>query len=434
MKEQILREYCRRSFYNFVKLVWKEVETQQFLDNWHIKVMCDALQKRFEANLAGIIDKDININVPPGSTKSLICSVMYPAWIWLVKPSTKIISASYSHKIAEELAYKSLLILNSEIYKMMCNFSLKTNNVTFLRNNCRGYRFVTSSTGSVTGVHADVIILDDINSPQSIHSSADRETARKFVQEIIPTRLTSPKLSFTIYIQQRLHFEDATSFLKNVHNIIISAINENGESFFPQRFSIDFFNSIKDKIGSRNFEAQYMQKVVNEDGGILKRSWFKVEEVEYANGMAYAIDSAYGLTKGDYTGVVCGYKKNNMIYIYRAERNKYQFPELISYIKKNIPFASKIYIEGKASGKSIIQSLQRETNLHVIEVQPNGNKLQRKHALSPLFESGRVIFDSSCKLVIEELTNDNSKNDDVADACMYLIEKLNENSGEYIII
>ena len=77
--------------------------------------------------------------------------------------------------------------------------------------------------------------------------------------------------------------------------------------------------------------------------------------------------------------------------------------------------------------------MRKETNINVIEVQPKGSKLERKHALSPTFESGRVVFNKDCGSLIEELTNDNSKNDDLADACMYLIEELNKNNGNYII-
>ena len=261
IQQQIIREYCKRSLYNFVKVFWNQVETAQFSDNYHIKLICDKLQERFDKQLKGKKGKDINVNVPPGSSKSLIASIFYPCWIWLHKPSTKIITASYSHKIAEELCYKSGLILTSELYWSISAVKLKIANTTMIRNKFNGYRFVTSSSGSVTGIHADVIILDDINSPQSIHSSADRELARKFVQEIIPSRVTSPELSYMVNTQQRLHFEDATSYLSNNDTISISAIDNNGESFFPSRFSIEFLEKMRERLGTKSFNAQYMQIV-----------------------------------------------------------------------------------------------------------------------------------------------------------------------------
>ena len=433
VRNQIIAEYCKRSFFNFVKLFWNTVETTPMLPNYHIQLICKQLDERFKLFLKGKEGNNYNINVPPGSSKSLICSVFYPAWLWLLKPSTKIITASYSHKIAEELCSKSGLILTSTLYNSITNFQMKTVNTTMIRNKFKGYRFVTSSTGSVTGIHADVVILDDINSPQSIHSKADREVARKFVQEIIPSRVTSPKLSFFINIQQRMHFEDATSYLNDYKTISIPALTANGESFFPTRFTVEFLNKQRERLGTKAFNAQYMQIVQPEEGGIIKNVWCPIEDVPFNTNLIYAIDSAYGQVNGDYTAIVAGFKKDNIIYIYKADRNKLEFPDLIKYIKNNIPNGAKVYIEGKASGKSIVQSLRKETNINVIEVQPKGSKLERKHALSPIFESRRVVFNKDCGKLTEELTNDNSKNDDLADACMYLIEELNKNNGNYII-
>lgn len=47
LSSQILREYCKRSFYNFFKTFWSQVESGEFVDNWHIKLVCDSLQKRY---------------------------------------------------------------------------------------------------------------------------------------------------------------------------------------------------------------------------------------------------------------------------------------------------------------------------------------------------------------------------------------------------
>lgn len=48
LRGNILREYYSRSFYNFFKALWGQVETAEFTDNYHIKLICDNLQKRFE--------------------------------------------------------------------------------------------------------------------------------------------------------------------------------------------------------------------------------------------------------------------------------------------------------------------------------------------------------------------------------------------------
>ena len=92
---QIYREYCDRSFYGFVKLLWDSVETNPYSDNWHIKLVCDELQERYRIYNCEVRQNpvkegyDLLFNLPPGSTKSRLISVFYPAWVWMKRPSTR---------------------------------------------------------------------------------------------------------------------------------------------------------------------------------------------------------------------------------------------------------------------------------------------------------------------------------------------------------
>jgi predicted phage terminase large subunit-like protein len=448
LTNEILREYSRRSFYNFFKLFWNAVETAEFQDNYHIELICNELQKRYEIWedwLAPTRDKDsfydLLINLPPGSSKSLIISVFFPAWIWLNNPSVKIITASYSHKIAEELSGKSLRLMQSELYQRMIKFKLDSIAVNNIKNSKGGQRFVTSTNGTVTGIHADIIICDDINSPQSIFSESDREQTRKFLQEILPSRITNPKRSYSIYVQQRLHNDDGTGVVlkskRKLKHICIPAINENGESFFPTRFSLEFLNSMREQLGTTSFMAQYQQVTQDAQGGIIKKSWIK-ELITENKPCTYFIDSAYGGANADFNAIIGAYKEQNNLIIQMCEINKYEFPELIKWLLKNIPVNSKIYIEGKASGKSIIQTLKKETSFNIIEIQPKGAKLERKNAVSPYFEAGRIVINQYINYkneIIEQIIYDNTKHDDIMDVITYAIESLLKvNKGQYNII
>ena len=438
--DQVILEYSKRSFYNYFKLFWSQVETTEYVDNYHIKLICNELQERFRlweesegGRWQGKEFHDLIMNVAPGSSKSLIISVFFPTWCWLRVPSLKIITCSYSSKISEELSGKSLRLLESQMYKNICEFKLTSSAVSNIKNSKGGSRFVTSTNGTVTGVHADVIICDDINSPQSIHSETDREQARKFVQEILPSRKTNPKRSYNIYVQQRLHENDATGILlsnksKEYKQISIPAIDEQGNSFFPDRFTLDFFNSMRDQMGTISFNSQYLQRTQSVDGGIIKKEWIKEIDSDSSKELTWFIDSAYGSNeKSDDTAIVGMYKQDNNIVVQQCEINKHEFPELIKLLKTLIPSHSKVYIEGKSSGKSIIQVLKRETNFNIIETQPKGSKLERKHSASPYFESGRIFinrFINNKELLIEQLIFDQNKHDDICDALVMGVEVL----------
>ena len=78
-----IRELCDRELHYFLREFWPAVCHDPFQDNWHIHYLCDELQQvaervaRREPN-----PYDLIINIPPGTSKSSICSVFFPVWCW----------------------------------------------------------------------------------------------------------------------------------------------------------------------------------------------------------------------------------------------------------------------------------------------------------------------------------------------------------------
>lgn len=446
LEANIIREYCKRSFYNFFVLAWDSVESVEFVDNWHIKFLCDILQERHSTwvkQARSNIDQselyDILINICPSASKSLIVSVMFPAWIMLNNPTAKILNVTYSYNISEKLASKRLKLMESDLYRKIIRFYLKNKSLSLIQNDRGGSVFSTSTTGSITGMHFDILIVDDPNNPSSIYSEASRNEANRFVNEILPSRKTNIKRSYTIYLQQRFHTDDVSGTLLqqkflNLKHIIIPAIDENGKSFFETRFPIEYFDNVKNLLGSVQFNAQYMQITQPINGGIIKNDWIKFIDSDSSQKLDYFLDTAYGGQNADDNAIVGVYKKDNNLVIQMAEANKLEFPELIKWLKDHIPAHSRIYIEGKASGKSIIQTLKKETNFNIVEIQPKGSKIERKNGSAPFFESGRIFINNMInhkQKLIEQLIFDNIKNDDLMDVTLYAIDNtLKGNSGK----
>lgn len=321
--------------------------------------------------------------------------------------------------------------MQSDMYKSIVGFKITKIALDNLKNNLGGQRFLTSTDGTVTGMHADIIINDDPNSPQSIYSEADRKKAKRFVTEILPSRKTNINRSYTITVQQRLHNEDVSGCLIDLpgklRHMSVPAINSKGESFFATRFPVEFLNNMKEQLGSVSFNAQYLQRTQEASGGIIKKDWLREEIINPSKELIYFIDSAYGGANADDNAILGVYKEENYLYLVSLEINKMEFPELIHWLKTNLPPNAKVYIEGKASGKSIIQTLRSQTNFNVMEKKVVGGKIERKHSVSPYFEANRIIINKNIKhkqALIEQLIFDETKNDDILDTVMHSIEQL----------
>lgn len=87
----------RQDLKTFVRKVFQEVSPQsQYLDNWHIDLICSELI----AMLRGKNNRLI-INIPPRYMKSIICSVALPAFILGHFPQESVICVSYADDLAK---------------------------------------------------------------------------------------------------------------------------------------------------------------------------------------------------------------------------------------------------------------------------------------------------------------------------------------------
>ena len=183
--DKVKAELCKRDFFYFVQEFWSEIIPDEPVYNWHIQYLCDELQKVVEkvANREAK-EYDLVINIPPGTSKSTICTVMLPAWAWLIDPSIRNLTGSYSASLSTDHALKSRDIIKSDKFKKYFpSIEIKhdQDNKTHYKNTKGGERYATSVTGTVTGFHAHLIIIDDPLNPKGASSEADRTTANNFM-------------------------------------------------------------------------------------------------------------------------------------------------------------------------------------------------------------------------------------------------------------
>lgn len=216
-----LAEELRSSLKLFIQAAWPLVEPQAKLEwNWHHDEICGLL----EDVTAGYI-KRLVINIPPGFSKSMLVSVMWPAWEWASDPSLRYFTSSHSKDLTIRDNLNMRSIVTSDWYRRLFwadpgdpdnpdkSISLAEDQHAKIRyhNTARGYRIATSVGGHGVGEHPNRIILDDLITPEDARSDTALDTANAYLQSTVSTRVRlDPAI---VLIMQRLHERDPTDFL-----------------------------------------------------------------------------------------------------------------------------------------------------------------------------------------------------------------------------
>lgn len=450
----IQKERATSSFFDFVRLFWDVIIKEEPVYNWHIQYLCDELQF-ISPFIINRLPKpyDIIINIPPGTTKSTIVTVMYPVWLWTQDDTIRIITNSYSSDLSTEHAIKSRDIITSDKFKelfpetkLRADKSAKQN----YENTNGGARHTTSTGGTITGKHAHVIINDDPLNPSQATSEADRKSANEHTKTL-SSRKVDKENTPTITVMQRLHEEDVTGYLlskksESIKHICLPA--ELSDNVFPielkqkyidglldpKRMSKSVLNEAKIDLGSYGYANQYGQKSSPSDGGLLKVEWFETIDwrPEFSNIVwNTAIDPAYSENlKNDESGFLQFGKYNNEMIVRYAEGVYKEFPELVKYTTSFVNLhgytkQSIVYVEPKASGKSLVQTIKRSGEVNIKEdTPPFKDKVARVSDISPICETKQVKFIRGSwndALLDQVRTFPNSKQDGLIDCLVIAI-------------
>src|SRR5271170_3800521 len=110
---EIDQEQATRRFGEFVRQAWPIIEpSTPFVPGWHI----DAIVEHLEAVSNGLI-RNLLINVPPRHMKSLLVSVLWPAWEWIRWPERRFLYSSYGAQLSIRDSVKCRRLIESAWYQ-----------------------------------------------------------------------------------------------------------------------------------------------------------------------------------------------------------------------------------------------------------------------------------------------------------------------------
>jgi predicted phage terminase large subunit-like protein len=285
-------------YWGFFTRAWKHLQpATPLIENWHMKYLCEIVQKEAERIARGESKTiDYIINVPPRSLKSSIFAMFLVAWVWSRFPAQKFLTASYSGDLALEHAVQSRRLIQTPWYQDMFGdrFSLTgdQNVKSYFENDHSGYRISTSVGGSGTGRGGDWTIIDDPLSADEAESEVLRKRAVDWFRQTIYSRLNDQRTGVRIIVMQRLHEEDLTGYLLANHakdweliclpaeisdNVTPKSLRSRYVSgvLFPARLGKVLLDDMRGAMGAYEFAGQYQQRPSPQEGGIFKRHHWK---------------------------------------------------------------------------------------------------------------------------------------------------------------
>lgn len=204
-----IRAYrAERTFHEFAKQAWHVIEPgTPFLDNWHIEAICLHLEAVVDGRIRNLL-----INMPPRCMKSILVSVLFPAWVWIKHPEKRFLYSSYAQSLATDHSLATRRVIESDWYQSnwgdRYQLAGDANLKTKFENDQRGYRFSTSVGGMATGTGGDFIVADDPHNVKEAESDAVREATLAWWDQTMSTRLNNPKTGAKIIVMQRVHEGD----------------------------------------------------------------------------------------------------------------------------------------------------------------------------------------------------------------------------------
>jgi predicted phage terminase large subunit-like protein len=436
----IQRELNDRSLYEFLIWAWPELSGQPFVGNWHLAYLCKELEQI--ANDVGNHkkkDHDLLINVPPGTTKTKLCSIVFPVWCWTKWYWMEIITASYSTALALENAEGSRDLLRSQRFQEMYpELLIKTDKDT--KSNYRivkripsqvsdfhfkelpgGKRYSTSVGGTLTGFHGDILIWDDPLNPKQAYSDVEIDVANRWLDETLSTRKTDKAVSVIIGIMQRLRQNDPSGHLLekqkgNLRHLCFPGEIRNYRSVLrPEEcaryYKDDLFDShrmnwnvlmeLEKDLGQYGFAGQIGQSPAPAGGGMFKVEHFQMTHeiyapTHYVKTVRYW-DKAGSSGKGAFTvGVKMSLLRDGTFIIDDVKRGQWGSADrerIIAQTAEADGYNVHIMVEQEpgSGGKESAEGTIRGLAGYIIQKdRPTGNKEFRADPLSVQVNSGNI--------------------------------------------
>lgn len=394
------------------------------------------------------------IAAPRGFSKSVLLARIYVLWmaVYGIRRDILVISASEGLAI-ENLRYVKGSLESNDVlrgvYGEMSSDKWRENHIEL----SNGVRIrAKGAQGQIRGFRPDCIILDDLETDDSVESAEQRKKLKDWVfRACINCLLPGGQLVMigTVLSQLSLLNEllvDDNGWSKRRYTAYRDGIQEAGNELWPVLRPHDWLQKRKAEIGSHRFSSEYMNNPVSDEEAPIKVEHIRYWEVLPENlNMVIAVDPAYSEDKkADYkAAALVGIDWNGNRYLVETIRTRVPMGEYIQAIlslwQAYRGRVTAIGLPSTGVEREFFRSITNKAaemdlyppfiGMKHTFVTATGGKIRSKvarikAALQPLFESGKYFIGRDHEEAKEELlTMSNAMHDDLVD-CMCYCETL----------
>lgn len=410
LKRRQERELAQTNFLAFVKAVWPT-----FIYGRHHARMAQEFEKVVDGD-----NKRLIINLGPRHSKSELSSYLLPAWFLGKYPEKKVIQCSHTAELAVGFGRKVRNLVGSPAYQEIfpgVELQMDSKAAGRWNTSAGGSYFAIGVSGAVTGLGADILIIDDPHSEQEAAIAATNPEVYDKVYEWFtsgPRQRLQPGGAI-ILVQTRWSLRDLTGQVRQKElegggdvwrSVELPAILPSGQPLWPEFWSLKELEATRNAISVSKWQAQYQQDPTSEEGALIKREWWQRWESSTPPPTDFIMqgwDTAFEKhNRADYSACITwgifyhpdetGVSQANIIML-DAKRDRLEFPELKQQVLEEYKYWEPdcLLIEKKASGAPLIYEL-RAMGIAVSDFTPTrGNdKISRMNAVTDIFASGRV--------------------------------------------
>lgn len=422
-------EDCEASLAFFISKAWPSLKPMEtYVHNWHIDAACEKL----EAVSAGEIDR-LQIWVPPGTMKTMIVSVFWPAWEWIKNPWLRYWGASYEVRLAGRMAAMSRDLMMGSWYQERWGdrFKFSREGENYFGNDMGGTRLATAPQSTGSGEHGHRILIDDPINAKSADatSKVTLNEVKEWYDGTVVTRGIGIKHARVI-IMQRLHEEDLAAHVLEKDEWDVLCLperyepdhpfvwpndprSEEGELLWPAHRDEKASDSLAASLTPHRAAGQLQQRPSAKEGDILKVEWWRFYDPRIRSEERWSELPPFSMVVMTLDCPLKDKESNDNVaiqtwgihglqrYLLDMRLAKMSYPnakratlEMARWARATWPRARhKVLIENAGYGSDMILDLKVElTGITKVNPQQDGSKEVRADAASDFLEDGNCFL------------------------------------------